>query len=578
VDRRACVDVPALALQLLVRAHPDWAAFACAVVDADEPNGRLLWVNERAWRARLRPGMRYASALALDRRLRAGVVAAGEIETAVGAIIETLRRHTPHVEPSREEAGVFWLDANGLESLYTSTEAWAGIVARDIRAAGYDARLAVGFTRFGTYALAKTLPRRVLVCRSEDEERRRMRDVALDRLGIDPDLARKLARLGVRTAGDFLDLPGDGIRRRFGNDAWRLHRRARGETWDPLVPLAPEDPLRRSLLLEDPVTDSGLVLFLVRRLLALLLGPTAARGKAVRSLAISLHRSLKRDRPSLVFTVRAAEPTLDEAVLVDLVRLRLESELLFASPARSSPGSMRELAGASIIEIEVEAEAADAREDQLRLFHERTRRDLSAGARALARVRAELGEGSVVRAVLRQGHLPEASFAWEPIETIPAPSPRIVLEKPLVRRIEDRPLALPPRPFRERDDSWIPLIGNPSGPAKATYGQGKDRGLLLADGDSRDAWKKDHRGTDAGSFARDGRDAASALRRETASKRSGAAHGRVENMAGPYILSGGWWNREMHREYHYASTEHGEILWVYYDRQRRRWFLAGKIE
>jgi protein ImuB len=56
------------------------------------------------------------------------------------------------------------------------------------------------------------------------------------------------------------------------------------------------------------------------------------------------------------------------------------------------------------------------------------------------------------------------------------------------------------------------------------------------------------------------------------------AHGRVENMAGPYIVSGGWWNRELHREYHYASTENGEILWVYYDRQRRRWFLAGRVE
>src|SRR5438128_2863828 len=161
MDRRACVDLPALALQLLVRAHPDWTKLPCAVVDADEPNGKLLWLNERAWRGGLRAGMRYASALALDGRLRAGVVPAAEIDAAIAAILETLRLHTPNVEPSQDEPGIFWLDANGLESLYTSVDAWAQSVARSIRAAGYDARLAVGFTRFGTCAHARTQNRRV---------------------------------------------------------------------------------------------------------------------------------------------------------------------------------------------------------------------------------------------------------------------------------------------------------------------------------------------------------------------------------------------------------------------------------
>ncbi len=541
MDRRACVDVPALALQLLLRAHPDWNALPAAVVDADEPNGKLLWLNERAWRGGLRAGMRYASALALDGRLRAGVVAKTEIDAAGAAILETLRLHTPNIEPSRDEPGVFWLDANGLESLYTSIEAWARAVARSLRAAGYDARVAAGFTRFGTYALAKTQKRRVLVCLSEEEERRLARDVTLERLGIDPDLIGKLSRLGVHTVGSFLDLPADGIRRRFGNDAWLLHRRARGDAWDPLAARAAEEPLRRTLLLEDPVSDSGIVLFLVRRLLAMLLASMAAQGKAVVALAISLHRSLRRDRPSLVFHVRAAQPTLDEAVLIDLVRLRLETEV------------RRELAGSSIIEIEVEAQAAAAGADQLRLFHDRTRRDLAAGERAIARLKAELGESSVVRAVLRQGHLPEAGFAWETFQNLVAPSPRVVLRKPLVRRLEQQPLALPPKPFRERDDCWI-----------ASPATGQRRALRTK--------------AAAHGYEQEGERPAPPEVRESSASERGTAHGRVENMAGPYIVSGGWWNRELHREYHYASTESGEILWVYYDRQRRRWFLAGKVE
>lgn len=511
MPRRACADLPLLPLQLLLAAHPEWKALPVAVVDADEPGGILLAVNAAAWRSRLRPGLRYASALALEGRLRAGVVPRGEIEAAVASVTEALRKHTPHVEPCVREPGVFWLDASGLERLYPGAEAWARAVARTIAACGFHGRVVAGFTRFGTYALGRTLDAsspqvraaRVLVCDSEDEERRRVREVALERLDLAPSLREALARLGVRRVGQFLDLPAGSIRRRFGEEAAALHQRARGDAWDPLRPLAPEQPLHAALLLDDPVADTGVLLFVVRRLLASLTPPLAARGLGVAAVRVTLHTGLRRDRPSHGLDVRAAAPTLEEALLVDLVRLRLESE------------ARRTLAGQPVTEVEVELTAAPAAADQLRLFHDRTRRDLGAGERALARLRAEFGDGSVVRAVLRQGHLPEAGFAWEEATTVAAPSPRAVRRRPLVRRLEDRPLALPPRPFRERDDCWLPTP---------------------------------------------------------------AGDGRVEAMTGPYIVSGGWWRREVHREYHYATTGAGELLWVYYDRPRRRWFLAGKVE
>ncbi len=564
MDRLACADVPALALQLLLASHPGWKSLPAAVVDADEPTGTLLAVNALAWRARLRPGLRYASALALDGRLRAATVARGAIEDATADLATTLRRFTPHVEPSREEPGVFWLDASGMHGLYASVDAWAKSAWRALAERGFEAHVAAGFTRFGTYALARALhggaplagrprhgARRVLVCESADEERRLAGEVALERLGLDPALRDRLARLGVRTVGAFSRLPAEGIRRRFGEDAAVLHRRARGDGWDPLVPLAEAEPLRRSVLLDDPVFDATIVLFVVRRLLGALVEPLAARELAVRAVTVTLQRSLRRDRPPVVLGVAAAEPTLDEAVLADLVRLRLEA------------GLRRELAGASVVEIEVEVEAAPAAREQLRLFRERSGRDLAAGARAIARLRAELGDGAVVRAVLRDGHLPEACFAWEPLERLVAPSPRAVRLRPLVRRVYDRAVALPPSPFRERDDSWIAPVVAEAGPTTMR--------------NARAGWS-----TTRGGGARE--DAGHEAERRPAPRwpaprpPAGRAHGRVEHRTGPFIVSGGWWNREVHREYHYAHTEDGEILWVYYDRKRRRWFLAGSVE
>ena len=58
----------------------------------------------------------------------------------------------------------------------------------------------------------------------------------------------------------------------------------------------------------------------------------------------------------------------------------------------------------------------------------------------------------------------------------------------------------------------------------------------------------------------------------------GLSHGPVVRMLGPYVVSGGWWNRALHRDYHFVETQKGEILWIYYDRARRRWFLQGRVE
>jgi len=58
----------------------------------------------------------------------------------------------------------------------------------------------------------------------------------------------------------------------------------------------------------------------------------------------------------------------------------------------------------------------------------------------------------------------------------------------------------------------------------------------------------------------------------------GAKYGSIDKLIGPYVLSGGWWNREIHREYYFAETGRGDFLWLYYDKRRRRWFLQGWIE
>jgi protein ImuB len=511
VDRLACVDVPALPLQLLLARHAEWSAAPVAVVDRDKPNGVVLHVNARARALGVTPGLRYSAALALAGDLRAGAAEPPAIAACVDALTERLRRFSPGVEPCADEPGVFWLDASGLERLYASLDAWARAVRGDLRAAGFRTAAAVGWDRFGTYACAKARPRAgVVVLASRDDEIEAARRVPMARIaegaGLDAGVRAMLQQLAVRTVGDFLRLPPGGILRRFGDAAHRLHRLgqfAENARHAQLQPRAPEEPLASRVELDDPESDFERLTFLVKPELDALLARLSERGQALCELSLTF--SITK-HPPVEERIRPAAPTLDGVQLLGLVRLRLEA-LKFP---------------AGVTGLETRAEGVRATADQLRLFAQKPRRDLAAAARALARVRAALGDTAVVHARLRDGHLPEARFTWEPMDSVPPAAPtrsdrsdpsRHQIQATLVRRVEPKPRPLPPRPARE-PDGW--LLDDPR-------------------------------------------------------------EGPVERLSGPHRLSGGWWQGEVDRDYYFAEVRSGALYWIFYDRRRRRWFMQGEV-
>jgi protein ImuB len=495
VDRLACVDVPALPLQLLLQEHPEWRDQPAAVTAEDRPQARLLWVNERARRSRILPGQTYAAALSLNKDLRAGTIAPSVLAAGVERLTERLRRFTPGVEPAGSRPGVFWLDAGGLERLFESLLRWAEQVRASLREAGFTATVVAGFTRFGTYAVARSSTV-TTVFADPSEERHAARRVELDRLDLPPDVRDALARLGVKTVGEFLRLPPGGLLRRFGREAYELHRLAAGERWTPLQPQEEPRHFERRLELPAPDHDAERLLFVMKPLLDSLLAELAGSRLALSALRLHL---LLDDKTRVLERLRPAAPTLDGPQLLGLARLRLESVRLTAG----------------VVELTLAADAVPATVEQLRLFAPVAARDLGAVGRAFARLRAELGEGAVVRARLVEAHLPGARFAWEPMEAAVVPEPRSVRPRPLVRRIYASPLALPPRP-RQEPDGWL---------------------------------------------------------------LKGVGHGPVAHLRGPYLVSGGWWSGSgVHREYYFAEMKNGDLFWIYYDRRRRRWLLEGRVE
>ena len=302
----------------------------------------------------------------------------------------------PEVEISHEEPGVFWVNAAGLSDLFSSLDHWAREIHAALTARERRASVVVGFRRFAVYAVARGRERHPGVAAPDEEE-------AALRAGLSVCPGNRSPLAGN---------PGEARHPYVGRipaTAWRRDKapvRRRGERAStPSLPgistipsprSFPVEPAACTIVPEVPEGDSVRLLFAIGQHLHPLLTMLAARREALRELEI---RFLLERQEARTDRIRPADPTLDEALILDLVRLRLEGTPLPTSAT----------------EISLTAHGAPAAKEQLQLFLEAPRRDLDAANRALARIRAELGEEAVVRARLTEGHLPEARFTWEPL-------------------------------------------------------------------------------------------------------------------------------------------------------------------
>lgn len=478
MDRWACIDAPRFSLQILLGDHPEWATLPAAVLDRDHPQGKLLYLNDKARQAGLQQGMRYGQALAMLPHLRAAAVDDERLQDRGHQMAQILQDYSPRVEPHPRRPGLYWLDVSGLYRLYPTWQRWVAPLKEALRQQiAIYVHVVIGFSRFGTFAVICTTGQSGAF-ETAQRERQAARKAPLNALDMPSSAKQKAQRLGLHTLADLLAMPAEGVRRRLGPEAFAIYRQARGDLRPPNQAIADDDAPHQHKALDHVETNTHRILFLVKRHLHDLLARLTERGEKLAALELVLHR---QEGDPIESTIAPAEPTDDDTLIADLVRLRLE-----ALPIQSG-----------ITDVALTACGTCTTTEQLTLFCGPNPRDAAAANRALARLRAEFGAQSVVSVVPATGHLPESRFALHPLDNLDLPEPNDdTTATAAVRRFYPTPILLPP-------------MNTPSSPR-----------------------------------------------------------------AGPHTISGGWWVRNVHRDY-YLVPHQDRLVWIFYDRRRQKWYLHG---
>jgi len=516
--RIACVFVPQLALQAVLRRTPEARGGPVAVLEAGTNKAkrvaRVTEISPEARRAGVRAGMTGAQAAAVSAGLRLLTVTAADREAASAALADVGYAFAAAIE--RGDADRIFFDSEDLARLYPAGETAIAQAVQAVAArVGLGVRVAIAASK-GVARLATRAHELALIPTAAGPARAALASIPVELLAEgEPDLAAAFRRWGLRAAGDVAALPIDAVGLRLGLAGARAGRLARGIDDEPFVPRLPDDALEEAIELDYPVAELEPFSFVLRGLIDRALTRLRERSLACAGLTVRLELD---PRGVDVRAVPIAAPTGDAATLLQLARLDL---------ARRPPA-------APIVGVRLLALPARVRATQLDILR-------PAGpapdrlAATIARLAALVGPDNVGAPTVEDTWR-EEGVAVTPFE--PA-------------RPDDGPLSLTLSPLRgaRANGGGDPRAANETDEPRLTIRRRRppeEIEVLL------------------------NRQGPVAFRgRETTA--------RVLIAAGPYRLSGEWWREGEHfsREYWDVHASDGAVYRVHQNKRDGRWYLDG---
>ncbi|MCA9505156.1 MAG: DNA polymerase Y family protein [Myxococcales bacterium] len=568
--RIACLLVPDLPLHAALRVESELRGAPLAIADGPGARARLLAVSPEARAQGVEAGATLPQARASCPGIELRVASPGLERSARETLLDLGLSLAPRAELAGRDAGPFvaegavYVDADGSAALHGRESGFASVLAARAERAGLPGVVAIASTRALARLAARQLayvprpsrppPREAGGASRVEEAPQPERAEAsirilpvgreLEQLGplpidlLDPDdrTAQALTRFGIHRIRDLLRLPRRDLAARLGPELLALVARARGEAIEPPIAMPRATQLEEELDLEAPIDRLEPLAFVLRGLTSRLVERLTLRGLGCEALDWTLRLV---DGRRLVRRTGVAAPTVDDRVLLRLLRLALESE----PPPAAVEG------------VSLGCEGVPLRREQLDLFLPRGPAP-SELDRTLAELTALCGEGRVGRPEALDDHRPDAFTigAFRPDRSRKAPPPP-------TSGSPGRSVGLGaprsgPEPARRRSRLPRPRPGDPA--ASSTRPPASPRLGLRALRPPLRARVRLH----------DGR---------PVFLRSAVSRGEIVAVAGPWRTTGHWWSESAHFavDQYDVQMSDGCVLRLCFDWRTKRWQVDG---
>jgi protein ImuB len=417
-----CITFPQLPLEALC---PDDTGQPIVVTECEGNTRWILCCNSAAEHGGLKAGMNYTTALAMLPHVRmlerkpltehsallrlSGWAYQFSSQVICGDVPQELR----HARSS-----CVWLEIGASLKLFGGFRKFLEHLEQELQQLEYTYLLGIGPTLEGAALLARSEIR--LAITTPHALFTRIRNLPLSNLLLAPGIIKYLHASGVRTVGLLLELPRDGLARRFGLSLPEFLARLTGDMPDLRPAFKLPDKYAAKLEFDFEIHSTESLLFPLRRMLREFVGFLRARDTCVQTFTITL---VHRDHPATQLTTGLSIPDRNADRFFAVVREQLERILL---PAPT-------------VELRLSAEtftaATGVQTDLLNSAIQQTEEF----SHTLDRIVARLGSEQVHRLRVAADHRPESSW-------IAQPSHEDCRTPKQLPQFADRPLWLLPEP------------------------------------------------------------------------------------------------------------------------------------
>lgn len=313
----ACILLPQLALDGVLRRRPGDGPL---VLVAGAGHARsIVAANTAAREAGLRVGQRLSAAQALLAQFEALPYEPELVGRWHCFLAAVAYRYSAEVSLLPH---AIVLEVSRSLGLFGSWPRLENLLRTDLAALGFRHRISAAPTAHAAYVLAGVADGQAVL--EHAHLRHALAPIPLQKSRLPAAAAEALPGMGIRTLGQLLSLPRDGLRRRFGADLLLALDRLNGDAPAGLAAYRPPDRFDLRIELSHEVESIGALIFPLRRMTADLAAWLAGRDGGVQRFTLQLeHREGHTDVP-----VGLLAPEREAGMLFELARGRLEQVAL----------------------------------------------------------------------------------------------------------------------------------------------------------------------------------------------------------------------------------------------------------